>query len=904
MSLQTTPTQYLDDFNKDIINVDYDLFELNNGLRVIVVEDHQSPLVTVSVRYCVGASYEPEGRKGFAHLFEHLMFCGTKEHPGAYLQNLLNAGAVSVNGYTTQDETFYFQTVPVSALDYVLFAESSRMGSFSESLSQSMLDQQIGIVLNEKDERESGSFGLLETWLKKQLYPLGHPYALPVIGLKEDISKATLETAKDWFEQYYSPANAILTISGAIDVETAKEKVSHFFGSIPTKKLPVHPPRGHVTLNGEIRSQYYDKIAYPWLHLTWIVPPNQSVDTITLNFTRSLLAGGQSSYLNRILIDEKKLAQSVQVSLNTGLLSSELNVSIAPRTGVSLAVLEYETRKLLQQFIVDGLQEQDIDRLKKRKKAEYILALESHEHRARLINNGLFIHNDTDYYKVLFHIEQQLSLEKVQVVWQRWLNDRLSVISLLPRPELDTTAVLQQNRIIPEIGPNPVVKAPTVIQDRLQHGLDVFFVETQNPEIVYIDIDADFGTLNDPVTHYGLTQLVNVLKETSSVGQKSAADFEKALQELGASINISSTSQFTQIRLITTLENVAESLSLLKAFIFDTHFSTEILEQERQNLLATLEKPYQTKTEFVEFVLPALFYDENHPLHRPPQGKATAASIRSIHLDDVITYHQTEYLSKISCIVVTGGTASLKAELNDLFGHLPAYQAKQNEFPMVNKRTEDHVYLVSDKVNIQSGILLMTHLPFELEMHDIGLEILRLALTHAFNSRINLNLREDKSWTYGVHGRGSRIPQALSYGLQVNIEQQYTAKAVQEILKEIQQIYHQNPLTEVEYENIIERLELSLLPALSSSGQIANHVLWLLREKRPFDWMVQQQLRLRQQTLVQTQQQIAKILKEAIWIWVINGDLTIFEDEIRQFDIGEVTVLPTWERDEIYPVSK
>ena len=441
MSLQTTPTQYLDDFNKDIINVDYDLFELNNGLRVIVVEDHQSPLVTVSVRYCVGASYEPEGRKGFAHLFEHLMFCGTKEHPGAYLQNLLNAGAVSVNGYTTQDETFYFQTVPVSALDYVLFAESSRMGSFSESLSQSMLDQQIGIVLNEKDERESGSFGLLETWLKKQLYPLGHPYALPVIGLKEDISKATLETAKDWFEQYYSPANAILTISGAIDVETAKEKVSHFFGSIPTKKLPVHPPRGHVTLNGEIRSQYYDKIAYPWLHLTWIVPPNQSVDTITLNFTRSLLAGGQSSYLNRILIDEKKLAQSVQVSLNTGLLSSELNVSIAPRTGVSLAVLEYETRKLLQQFIVDGLQEQDIDRLKKRKKAEYILALESHEHRARLINNGLFIHNDTDYYKVLFHIEQQLSLEKVQVVWQRWLNDRLSVISLLPRPELDTTAV-------------------------------------------------------------------------------------------------------------------------------------------------------------------------------------------------------------------------------------------------------------------------------------------------------------------------------------------------------------------------------------------------------------------------------------------------------------------------------
>nr|WP_253204434.1 M16 family metallopeptidase [Acinetobacter seifertii] len=895
---------YLDDFDENNINISYDLFELNNGLRVIVVEDHQSPLVNVAVRYCVGASYEPEGRKGFAHLFEHLMFCGTKEHPGSYLQNLLNAGAVEVNGYTTEDETFYFQTVPTSALDYVLFAESSRMGAFSDSLSQSMLDQQIGIVLNEKDEREAVSFGLLETWLKKQLYPSGHSYALPVIGLKEDISKATLQTARDWFEDYYSPANAILTLSGSIDAETAKEKVSHFFGSIPTKKMPVHPPRGYVTLNGEIRSQYYEKIAYPWLHLTWIIPPNQSIDTTILSFSRSLLAGGQSSYLNRILIDEKKLAQSVEVSMDTRLLSGELNVSIAPQKGISLAVLEYETRKLLQQFIVDGLHEQDIDRLKKRRKAENILALESHERKAKMISNGLFIHNDPDYYKVLFHIEQQLNLEQVRSVWQRWLNDKLSVIYLLPRPELDTTAALRQDRLIPEIGANPEIKVPIVIQDKLQQGIDVFFIETQNPEIVYIDIDADFGNLNDPTAHYGLTQLVNVLKEKSSIGNNSAADFEKALQELGAKIKISSTEQFTQIRLITTLENIADSLRLLKAFIFDTQFSAEILDQERQNLLAILEKPYKTKAEYVDYVLPSLLYDKNYPLHKPPLGKATAASIRSISLDDVIAYHQAQYLSKISRIVVTGGTSSLKAELNELFGHLPAYQVKQKELPVVDKRKGDRVYLVSDKVNMQSGILLMTQLPSELDKHDIGLEVLRLALTHAFTSRINLNLREDKSWTYGVQGRGSKIPNALSYGLQVNVEKQYTAQAIQEILKEIQQIYDQNPLTEIEYENIIERLELSLLPFLSSTGQIANYILWVLREKRPFDWLVQQQASLRQQTLVQTQQQISKILKEAIWTWVIHGDLTIFEDEVRQFDIGEVMILPVLQRDEIYPVSK
>jgi zinc protease len=219
-------------------DIPHHLFTLENGLKVLVVEDHSVPLVNISVLYNVGSKDEPVGFKGFAHLFEHLMFCGTVGHPGSYLSNLLKVGAIHLNGYTTRDKTFYYETVPLSSLDYALFAESDRMGYFEESLTQQMLDQQIGIVLNEKEEYSNYPINGLNEYLYNALFPVNHPYQHPVIGYKEDIESANLDKARAWFKKYYHPRNAILTLAGDIDLETAKTKVEKYFGKIEAGQPP------------------------------------------------------------------------------------------------------------------------------------------------------------------------------------------------------------------------------------------------------------------------------------------------------------------------------------------------------------------------------------------------------------------------------------------------------------------------------------------------------------------------------------------------------------------------------------------------------------------------------------------------------------------------------------------
>ncbi|MGL4542204.1 MAG: M16 family metallopeptidase, partial [Polymorphobacter sp.] len=293
------------------VDIPFEEFTLDNGLRVIVHTDRKAPIVAVSVWYHIGSKDEPAGKTGFAHLFEHLMFGGSENNPGSYIKRLEDAGATNLNGTTWYDRTNYYQDVPTPALAKALFFESDRMGHLLGAVSQQTLDAQRGVVQNEKRQGDNQPLGLTQYATLKALFPEGHPYRHSTIGSMADLDAASMDDVRSWFQNNYGPNNAVLVLAGDIDVATAKPLVQKFFGDIPAgpaiKRFDAPVPEWTTTR----RETLYDRIPTPEIERSWVLPGRTDPVAVPVDIALTILAGGSSSRLYNDLVREKKLAVSV-----------------------------------------------------------------------------------------------------------------------------------------------------------------------------------------------------------------------------------------------------------------------------------------------------------------------------------------------------------------------------------------------------------------------------------------------------------------------------------------------------------------------------------------------------------------------------------------------------------------
>lgn len=877
----------------DQMNIPHHFFTLENGLRVLVIEDHTVPLVEVSVQYNVGSKDEPKGLKGFAHLFEHLMFCGTNNHPGSYITNLLKAGAVDINGYTTQDETFYYQTVPISALDYTLFAESERMGYFEESLTQDMLDQQIGIVVNEKDERESQPFGQLYDYFQQSTLPEGHPYQHPIIGYKEDIYAANLEKAKAWFRTYYRPSNAILTLAGDIDFETAESKVNQFFGQIDGGKPPEQKVVSVPYLHGEVRGVFYDKTPDPHLYFIWKLPAKNHETTLITSVLVPLLSGSKMAFLNRILVEEKALAKNITVNLDTKKLCSQILLSITPAQDISLQQLEDELKVLLQRFLIEEITQSNLQRIQLKKRAEFIFNIERLSYRSLLLRDGLAHYDDRHAYSKRLDLIKNLHVDQVKSVFKRVFVENIGIFQILPYSLTQKNHKDDVARVLPQIGTDPRIHSPKILRKKLENGLELIWVERNNSAVIDFVVDYAFGTRALQDKQHGWISLINKLKGLANSGDLEYIKFNQEFEKVGASYGLSSRHNSTQAYLKATQESFGELLPLFYDYLFNTPFSLEKFEQEKKKLLAELSKPFSTSEEFVSYVYNALIYPPEHPLSESPHENGTVQSIEKIKFEDVLKYHQENHLVKVKRLLIVGGQLEdqIFPLLNQYFGHLAYAEYPSSELPIVPVYKKSKVYLIQDDSATQDNISLSTVMSSELDNNDPAYKVFRECFSHSFNGRVNLNLREQKTWTYGVNGFGATVEKTTNYGLSVGVEQQYTLDAIKEILAEFHKILTVNPLTEEEHQYALRALDLKLTPQVSNNYKINQHILWLAHYNHPDNWIEQQQEKYRTQQLSDTLQFIKDHFKDKHWIWVIRGNVIKIKEEIEALGIGEVEVL-------------
>ncbi|MEK7266044.1 MAG: pitrilysin family protein, partial [Pseudomonadota bacterium] len=329
------------------INIPYEEFTLDNGLRVIVHEDRKAPVVAVSIWYHVGSKDEPQGRTGFAHLFEHLMFNGSENHDGEWFLPLDEVGATDVNGNTWFDRTSYFETVPTPALDRILFMESDRMGHLLGAITQAKLDEQRGVVQNEKREGDNQPYGRMEYSTLAGLVPAGHPYAHSTIGSMEDLNAADLETVKNWFREYYGASNSVLVLAGDIDAKTAREKVEKYFGDIdagpPLTRMKADAPK----LDVNKREIMYDSVPQVKIDRNWVAPGRTSKDAVLMTLAAEVLGGGKTSRLYQRLVYDLELATSATAQLQDQELLSFYSVTVDPKKEADPADVEAEMEKVV-----------------------------------------------------------------------------------------------------------------------------------------------------------------------------------------------------------------------------------------------------------------------------------------------------------------------------------------------------------------------------------------------------------------------------------------------------------------------------------------------------------------------------------------------------------------------------
>ncbi|KAB2926105.1 MAG: insulinase family protein [Bacteroidetes bacterium] len=435
------------------LSVPHERFVLKNGLNVILHQDKTTPTVSVNQWYHVGSGYEKPGRTGFAHLFEHIMFEGSKNVPEGKFDEWLESAGGNNNGSTNVDRTNYFEDIPSNALELALFLDSDRMGYLLDAMSQEKLDGQRDVVKNERRQRyENTPYGMAWVMLFDALYPPTHPYSWPTIGSMADLSAASLDDVKEFFRTYYAPNNASIAIAGDIDLAAAKAMTEKWFGGIPAGR-PVPPQdRSVPVLHAEKRIMFDDRVQLPRLYMAWLSPAQLTPGDAEMDLLSSVLAGGKNSRLYKKLVYEMQIAQDVSAFQSSSRLSSQFLIIATARAGHTLAELETVIQQEIDRLKSEAPAMRELDRARNQYESSFIQRLESVNEKADMLNNYYYLTGNPDYFNedlARYYAVDPQDLKTAAVTHLK--NDARVVLSIVPKgkPELaaaNSTAVSTEGK--------------------------------------------------------------------------------------------------------------------------------------------------------------------------------------------------------------------------------------------------------------------------------------------------------------------------------------------------------------------------------------------------------------------------------------------------------------------------
>lgn len=823
----------------------YEEYRLPNGMRVILHQDKSTPIVAVNIWYHVGSKNEVPGRTGFAHLFEHMMFQGSKNYNEDYFKPLQEAGA-NINGSTTPDRTNYYEVLPSNFLELALFMESDRMGGLLDAMTQEKLNNQRDVVKNERRQRyDNQPYGTAFEKISELMYPKDHPYNWTTIGSLDDLTAASMDDVKAFFRQYYSPSNASLVIAGDFDSKQAKTWVSKYFGGIGNGAPITRPNPPAPKLTGEIRKTYEDSVQLPRVYMVWHSVAQGHKDEAALNVLGAILSSGRGSRFQSNLIFGKQIAQDAFASNQTREIAGQFIVASTARPQKTLEEIEKELMTEIDRIKNEPPSAEEIARAVNQTESQIVFGLQTVLGKADAMNENATFFGKPDLFQQNLDEYRAVTPAEVQRVAKQYLTGDRIVVNFVPRKE---RAVSQTNTTankptstepkkaeekkdysanLPKRGPDPKFSLPAIKKTKLSNGLNVWIVEQDELPIVSMNLVVNTGGTADPADRAGLASFTASLMNNGTK-TRSATDISNQLQALGANVNSGAQWDSANVTLQTLTRNLDAALNIYADVVTNPAFPENELNTQKMRALVGLRQRKDNPNAIAGTVYSQLLYGKNHPYGKSLTGDE--ASIKAMTKAELEKFYQSYYRPNNATLIVVGNTneKTIVPKLEKAFADWKSGDVPKIDSPQNASFDAPAIYIV-DKPGAAQSVVTIGQVGVSRDNPDYyPLRVMNSILGGQFSARVNMNLREDKGYTYGARTSWGFRRGAGPFEASADVQTAVTKESVVEFMKELNGIRGTIPVTASELDYNKQSLIRSYPSGFETVGQISGQLAQLV----------------------------------------------------------------------------
>ena len=897
ITLSTTASFAYGQTELNVPDIEYDTFTLSNGLTVVVHEDRKVPMVAVNVWYHVGSKNEKVGKTGFAHLFEHLMFNGTENYNAEYFEPFEKIGATDQNGTTNNDRTNYFQNVPTNALDLALWMESERMGHILNVIDQEKLDEQRGVVQNEKRQGENQPYGQVFNAIGKAAFPEGHPYSWSVIGSMADLNAATLDDVKEWFETYYGPTNAVIALAGDIDLETAKIKVQEYFGDIQPGPPLTKPKKWIAKRTEQTREVMEDNVPQTRIYKVWNVPEDGTAESQALDLASSTLAGSKNSPLYQELVYKTGLATGVSAFYYGREIAGLFIISATVAPEQDVKEVESVIDATLEKYLKTGPN----SKLLKNTKTSTIAGLTNGLQRiggfggkSDILATYQTLYGDAGAFRKILEMYLDTSANEVKAASNKWLSSGDYVLTIVPAAKTSIVeSTIDRSKGIPYPTEKLSYSFPKIQSAVLNNGSKLVLAERNDLPLVQLEIVFNNGYAVESEDELGL---VNFTMSMVDEGTKkyNSLEFAEMQESLGSGIGFGSSIDTTYASMSSLKVNLEKTLDLFKEGLLNPIFPQVELDKVKKRWLAGIDQELNSPASMANREIRTLVYGSGHP-YAKASSSGTKNTVETFTREDLQAMYAKITNPNDATFIVTGDISLADATnlLNKKFSNWKSSNKstiKVNLFD-VEDQTSPRVFLIDKPGAIQSYILAAQLLPPTNSNDDILIDYMNYAIAGSFTSRLNMNLREDKSWSYGVrtstgYSQGQRLMRMTA-----PVQTDKTAQAILEILREYDEYINSSPINSDELSKIKNARTLRLPGQYETLSALLGGIEDIVKYNRDYDYLDTIADKRNSIKLEDVKSATSKYLDTNKWTWVIVGDLNEIEDPVRELNIGPLEII-------------
>ncbi len=882
----------------DVVDIPNTKYVLDNGLRLIVHEDHKAPIVAVNVWYDVGAGDEKIGKTGFAHLFEHLMFNGSEHFNDDYFKPFDRVGATGMNGTTNQDRTNYFQVVPTTALDMALWMESDRMGHMRAAVDQARLDEQRGVVQNEKRQGENQPYGKVFLTIFENTYPDGHPYDHSTIGSMEDLNAASLADVHEWFDTWYGAANAVLVVAGDVEAEDVKARVEKYFGHIPSGPPLIKPDVSLARRSEPSRIVLQDRVPQARVYKAWNVATVKDKSVDHLSLASDVLAAGKSSRLYKRLVYDDQIATDVSAFVMTRQFGSLFLVIATARPGQDLAEVEAVLDEELEAFLASGPTEAELARAQASTRASFIRGVErigGFGGKSDVLAASEVYLGSPDGHKTTQANLLAATVADVHGAAVEWLDEGVLTVEVRPFATYTTSdSTVDRSSGPPQVAEFPSASFPARETAELDNGLSLILARRDAVPVVNLTMLLDAGYASDQFALPGTARMaMGMLDEGTTT--RDALEISDSLDSLGANLGAGSNLDVSTVSMSALVENLGESLDLFADVILNPSFPEDEFGRQQQQQLAGIGREKVQPVSMAQRVLPRILYGEGHAYSNPLTGSGTEESVSALDVDALRAFHDTWFKPNNATLIVVGDISmgDLLPAIESRFASWEAGDVPTKNLADVAPQPETVVYLIDRPDSAQSIIFAGQLAPPKADPRNLQIEAMNDIIGGGFTSRINLNLREDKGWSYGARAVLLDAAGQRPYYAFAPVQTDRTAESMAEIDKEVRGIRSggSRPPTADELAKVTDQNTLTLPGRWETNGAVMASLVEMTRFDLPDDYWDTFAEAVRGVGLADVSVQADRVLQPDNLVWIVVGDRVRIEDKIRALDLGAMRFL-------------